>query len=158
MPPRVTEVLVSVLEVVLDRAASIATVTRLDIADRVSNPNETGWAYDPAHQIIGGGVVDGKFLALDPAARTWAVHTMNVESADGAVPNLAFRAIDHDPVDGVFLWLSAGDVRTWAYRFESCSRRVSARQRVSARACPSVRACLGAGAAVRRREPSRPGQ
>ena len=109
---------VGVLEIAFDRAAMSATVTRVDVPDPPNNPNETGWAYDDEHQIIGGGVAGGQFLAFDPAAKTWTARTMTVDSADAAVPDLAFHALDYDPVDGVFLWLSAPDRRTWAYRFE----------------------------------------
>jgi hypothetical protein len=109
---------VGVYEVAFDRDAMTATIVEVATSDAPDNPNETGWAYDATHEIIGGGVIDGKFLAFDPVTKSWVARTMVVDSPDGATPDVAFHALDFDPVNGVFLFVSQTSPRTWAYRFE----------------------------------------
>ena len=111
------EVLEGVYEIIPNRTNwSDSRIRRM----KVESPGETGhaWAYDPVHELIGGGVHRGRFHAFDPRERRWYVSVIKTDSGHevGAVSNytLAF-----DPVNGVYVWRSDGPSgqRTWAYRW-----------------------------------------
>jgi hypothetical protein len=83
---------------------------------------ESGWAYDAANQLIGGGIRDNRFYAFDPIARHWQERVIAVVSdAVSEVGSVAYHALDYAPLDNVFIFLSdaggGGADRTWAYRF-----------------------------------------
>ena len=63
----------AVFEVTLDRKDfAKSVITRVTgITGDIPNLRETGFAYDSAEKIIGGGVRDGIFYAYSPRARTW---------------------------------------------------------------------------------------
>ncbi|APR76479.1 Hypothetical protein A7982_01826 [Minicystis rosea] len=112
-----------VFEVQVDRANPAASsITELTTTG-APHTEESGWAYDAANHVIGGGVTDGVFHALDPITRAWTSRTMAVAPADGggAVGTVAFHALDYDPVDNVYLFLTdyASGRRTWAYRYHA---------------------------------------
>ena len=109
-----------VWEVVLDRANwSASTVTELATIGDVFDSDESGFAYDSWSHVIGGGVANGTFRAFDPVTRRWSSAVMQVQGAGGPVGSQAFHALDFDPVDGVFLFLTGYDdgSRMWAYRY-----------------------------------------
>jgi hypothetical protein len=110
---------VSVFEIAVDRKAMSATIADVTPAGSPDNPNETGWAFDSVNKVIGGVVVDSTFLAFDPTAKSWTTRTMDVTSKTGVMPSkVAFHALDFDPVDGVFLYLTQSDSHMWAYRYK----------------------------------------
>jgi hypothetical protein len=80
---------------------------------------ETGFAYDAVNRIIGGGIVNGVFHAFDPATRTWTARTIQAPGAERPVGSVAFHALDYDPVNNVFFFISDYESgrRTWAYRY-----------------------------------------
>ena len=102
---------------------AVNRVTRSVVVRELTTPNppegeETGWAYDSENQVIGGGITNNTFFAYDPIANTWDAQTMQITSSASEVPNnVVFHALDYDPVDGVFLFLSEPHRRTWAYRY-----------------------------------------
>lgn len=111
-----------VWEVRLDRANwANSTVTEMATTGAVFDSQESGFAYDSWNQVIGGGVRDGVFYAFEPAQARWTAVTMQVQGGGGPVGTQAFHALDFDPVDGVFVFLTEYDSgsRTWAYRYGS---------------------------------------
>ena len=79
---------------------------------------ETGWAYDAVNEIIGGGVRNGVFYAYHPPSKTWTARTMQ-SSSGTPIGTVAFHALDYDPVNNVFIFISDyhSGRRTWAYRY-----------------------------------------
>ena len=67
-----------VFEVAPDRNDwSKSTVVELtDMTGDIPAEGAKGWAYDPDHQLIGGGVKNGIFYAFDPASRSWTSRTI----------------------------------------------------------------------------------
>jgi hypothetical protein len=115
-----------VWEITLNRSDwSRTKIEPIPVSGTRPNAPETGWAYDAANRIIGGGITNGVFYAFDPLTRTWTSRAIQVQSSSGAVPRyVAFHALDYDPVNQVFLFLGTSGVdgpaeRTWAYRFGS---------------------------------------
>lgn len=90
-----------------------------DIKGDVPKLPETGFAYDSVNRIIGGGIVDGVFHAYDPATRTWTARTIQTPGAERPVGSVAFHALDYDPVNNVFFFISDYESgrRSWAYRY-----------------------------------------
>jgi hypothetical protein len=80
---------------------------------------ETGFAYDSVNRIIGGAVREGVFHAYDPLSRTWTARRMRAIPPDRPVGSVAFHALDYDPVNNVFFFISDYESgrRTWAYRY-----------------------------------------
>jgi hypothetical protein len=80
---------------------------------------ETGFAYDSVNRIIGGGVVNGVFHAYDPTTQTWTARTIQTPGVERPVGSVAFHALDYDPVNNVFFFISDYESgrRTWAYRY-----------------------------------------
>ncbi|HUW82091.1 MAG TPA: Calx-beta domain-containing protein, partial [Phycisphaerae bacterium] len=113
---------VRVWEVTLDRT-TWSNSTAVEVTGMTGTPNaqETGWAYDSANQVIGGGVNSGMFYAYDPVTKMWSSNTITADSAGGyTVGTQHFHAIDYDPVDSVFICVAdgSGGRRTWAYRYQ----------------------------------------
>jgi len=110
-----------VFEINLDRTNwSKSTVTRMnDITGMIPSTQESGFAYDPYNKIIGGGIQDGKFYAFDPIGKSWKVKTMNTKPTGSSIGTLRYHAIDFDPVNNVFIFMSGPylNVHTWAYRY-----------------------------------------
>lgn len=110
-----------VFEVTLNRntwsRATVAEVTRMrgDIPDS----EESGWAYDSANGLIGGGIRQGTFYAYDPVANRWISRRMLASSREGAsIGTVAFHALDYDPINHVYVFITdeASGRRTWAFR------------------------------------------
>jgi hypothetical protein len=113
-----------VFEVVLDRSNwAASTVTAMPTVGDVFASEESGFAYDSWNHVIGGGIQDGVFRAFDPLAARWSSATMQVQAGGGPVGTQSFHALDFDPVDGVFLFLTGYDdgSRMWAYRYGSAT-------------------------------------
>lgn len=110
-----------VFEVALNRRYfSWSTVNRVgNIKGDIPKLPETGFAYDSVNRVIGGGIVNGVFHAYDPATRTWTARTIQVAGTERAVGSVAFHALDYDPVNNVFFFISDDESgrRTWAYRY-----------------------------------------
>jgi hypothetical protein len=82
--------------------------------------HETGFAYDVASGVIGGGIEGGVFFAFRPSTRSWTAESMQAVSGAPARPGrIAFHAIDYDPIGNVFVFVTdqASGRRTWAYRY-----------------------------------------
>jgi hypothetical protein len=111
-----------VWEVTLDRANwANSTVTQMTTTGAVFDSEESGFAYDSWNEVIGGGVSNGVFHVFEPEEARWTALTMQVQAGGGPVGTQAFHALDFDPVDGVFLFLTEYDSgsRMWAYRYGS---------------------------------------
>ena len=111
-----------VWEVTLDRANwANSTVTPMATTGVVFDSQESGFAYDSWNEVIGGGVAGGVFHVFEPELARWSALTMQVQGGGGPVGTQAFHALDFDPVDGVFLFLTEYDSgsRMWAYRYGS---------------------------------------
>lgn len=112
-----------VFEVTLDRKDfAKSTITRVTgITGDIPNLRETGFAYDSAAKVIGGGVRDGVFYAYSPPARTWISRRIETMGSEPRVGTVAFHALDYDPVNNVFVFLTdlRSGQRTWAFRFSS---------------------------------------
>ena len=110
----------ALFEVTLNRsnfAASTVSAVR-GTTGPLPSSGETGWAYDSANQIIGGGVHNGIFYAYHPPTKTWTARTMQPLSG-GPIGTVAFHALEYDPVNNVFIFLTNGPSgrHTWAYRW-----------------------------------------
>jgi hypothetical protein len=112
-----------VFEVTLDRTDwSRSTVAQIiDMTGDIPAVGAKGWAYDPDHQIIGGGVKDGIFYAFDPQTRNWTSRSIATAS-DGGPASLAvsFFTLAYDELNKVFLFFTSyeeGGWTTWAYRY-----------------------------------------
>ena len=85
---------------------------------------ETGFAYDPVNQVIGGGIKNGVFHAFDPLNEIWIAETMlleaNIDPAivapDISLQTQSYHALDYHLEKNVYLFIS--DRRTWAYRYK----------------------------------------
>lgn len=116
------QVLEGVYEITLDRSDwSESRIRRLAL----KSPGETGhaWAYDPVHELIGGGVRAGRFFAFDPRREIW--YNVEIQSdSDQAVGTVNDYALAFDPVNGVYLWRSdrRSGHRTWAFRWGNTPR------------------------------------
>jgi hypothetical protein len=90
------------------------------ITGDIPNSQESGWAYDSANMVIGGGILDGTFYAYDPLTKHWTSQRMQASSTEGAkIGTLAFHALDYEPITNLYIFLTdaASGRRTWAYRF-----------------------------------------
>ncbi len=110
-----------VWEVTLDRNTWSNTQV-VEVTGMTGTPSsrETGYAYDSVNHLIGGGVRDGLFYAFDPLTKVWNTVTMNTAPAAGAsVGTVAFHALDYDPVNNVYLFITDYDsgFDVWAYRY-----------------------------------------
>jgi hypothetical protein len=121
---------VTVHEVTLNRtnwaSSTIQTVTGMS---GTPGTGETGWAYDTANHIIGGGVTNGAFFVFDPLAKTWTTKTMQIQGS-GTGPTCNFHCLEYDPVDQVFVFYGT-DFNTWAYCYKR-GTAVVARQKIAA--------------------------
>jgi hypothetical protein len=81
----------------------------------------TGFAYDSRNQIIGGAFADGIFHVYDPMADAWTSEPINVISEEGTLIDSMGNnhMLDYDPVDNVFVVITASPARTWAYRYRN---------------------------------------
>ena len=113
-----------VFEVTLNRnefsQSAVAEMTGL--AGDLPTAGETGWAYDSVNQVIGGGVWNDAFHVFDPVEGLWTRSVINVNSNGpiGPVGDLAYHAIEYDPVNNVFIFVSSQETgrRVWAYRLK----------------------------------------
>jgi hypothetical protein len=80
-----------------------------------------GYAFDAANGIIGGNVVNGRFHAFDPISQAWRTTAMQTLPGTPGVPNQVFHCLEFDPASGCFVFLSAPDARTWAYRYNAAA-------------------------------------
>jgi hypothetical protein len=107
-----------VWEIAFDRgnfnASSITPLRVTGSAPAVSPA--CGYAYDSTNRIIGGNVVNGQFHAFDPISKTWSTANMQTLPDTQGVPSQVFHCLEFDPVSGCFIFLSAPEARTWAYR------------------------------------------
>jgi hypothetical protein len=73
----------------------------------------TQCAYDPANKIIGGGPLDSTFYAFDPKTKEWKSKKLPTPGL-----RLAWMALDFDPVDNVFVFITEWNNSTGkAYAF-----------------------------------------
>lgn len=108
-----------VYEVTLNRTNfNASTVIQLSVSGTGPPAGETGYAYDPMNQIIGGGIRNGIFYVFTPGSRAWSSLTMQAISG-GPIGTLAFHAIDYDVANAVFIFLTdpASGRKTWGYRY-----------------------------------------
>jgi hypothetical protein len=113
-----------VWEVTLDRANwAASTVLEMATTGTGFDSEESGFAYDSWNHVIGGGVAGGVFQAFDPATARWTSAVMQVQGGGPAIGAQAFHALEFDPVDGVFVFLTGYDSgsRMWAYRYGSAT-------------------------------------
>ncbi|MEZ0238644.1 MAG: hypothetical protein ACAH06_11320 [Methylophilaceae bacterium] len=83
---------------------------------------ETGFAYDAASKVIGGGVHKDQFHAFDPATGEWTATAIRAEGG-GKIGTQAYHALDYDPVANVYIFISnsASGFRVWAYRHKAAA-------------------------------------
>ena len=102
-----------VYEITPNRSSpSKSTIQRLATTGTPPAHSEPGFAYDSANQIIGGAVHGNKFSAFNPMTRTWTTSTIQ----GGAPGTQAFHAINYDPVNNVFVFITQTR-ETYAYRY-----------------------------------------
>jgi len=111
----------AVFEVALARSDfSRSTLTRVTgISGDIPELVETGFAYDPLHQAIGGAIRNGVFYGYFPLTKKWVSRRIKLAPPGSRVTNVAFHALDYDPVNHLFFFITdplAGQ-RTWAFRF-----------------------------------------
>lgn len=119
----ITRGMARVWEVTIDRDDMLASrVTEIPVGGDVPTTEETGWAYDPDHGRIGGGITAGVFYAFDPATAEFEAQEIAIDSSEGAtLGSVVFHALAYDPIDGVYVFIGADTAtgpagRTWAYR------------------------------------------
>lgn len=100
---------VTVLEITLGSTPKVVAVTGMT---GTPNSKETGYAYDAGSQLIGGNVANNQICFYNPATKAWTTRT----PTGANVGTLAFHAIDYDPVNGVFLFVTEGR-KSIAYRY-----------------------------------------
>jgi hypothetical protein len=106
-----------IFEVTLNRATwASSSVTEVTGMSGTPNSGESGWAYDTANHIIGGGISNGVFYAYNPLNKQWDSKTMLVQGGTGS-PTLYSHNLDFDPVDNVFVFYASG-YHTWAYCYK----------------------------------------
>ncbi len=112
-----------VMEVTLDREDWSRSTSRY-VETHGAAPEgggTTGWAYDPRHEVFGGGVRDGRFFTFDPSTSTWSSEEMNVLNEDDAArpTQLVFHNLDYDPVNNVYYFITGtySGYHMWAYRY-----------------------------------------
>jgi hypothetical protein len=112
---------IKVYAVTLNRTAwSASTIQEVTGMSGAPSTGETGWAYDSANHIIGGGVMNGKFYGFNPVNSLWTTKTLTIMGG-GSAPSCYAHCLDYDPIDKVFIFY--GDAfDTWAY----CYSRTSA--------------------------------
>lgn len=112
----------AVFELTLDRNDFSQSVLErvTGIGGDIPSLPETGFAYDPVAEVIGGGIVNGDFYAYDPRNRNWIRSAMQTEPPGESVGTVAFHALDFDPVHNVFIFITddGSGRHTWAYRFQ----------------------------------------
>lgn len=70
---------IKVYAVTLNRASwSSSTIQEVTGMNGTPGTDETGWAYDSANHIIGGGVTNGSFYAFNPATNLWTTKVMTI--------------------------------------------------------------------------------
>ena len=105
-----------VYEVTLNRTNwAGSTITQVSGMTGAPSSTETGWAYDTANHVIGGGILGGKFYAYDALTKAWTSKTIAPKS--GSAPDVMSHCLDYDPVDNVFIYLGT-DFHTWAYCYK----------------------------------------
>lgn len=113
-----SEVLEGVYEITLDRRHW--GNSRIQRLEDVAAPGQTAnaWAYDAAHQLIGGGPFQGRFYAFDPRTHRWQSRTIQAPDALN-VGTVSAYALAFDPIDGVYIFRTdhASGRHTWAYRW-----------------------------------------
>jgi hypothetical protein len=104
-----------VYELTVDRDNwSNSSVVQVTGMSGTPSSQESGWAYDAANDVIGGGVRDGQFHAYNPLSRQWTTKTIQ-ENSSASVGTQHFHAIDYDPINNVYIILA--NRHTWAYRY-----------------------------------------
>jgi hypothetical protein len=96
-------------------ATSISELS--DLSGDLPAADAKGWAYDPLHRNIGGGVRDSVFWELDPTTHVFSATPL--AAATGNRPgNVAFFTLAYADQAGVFLFFTdyASGWSTWAYR------------------------------------------
>jgi hypothetical protein len=111
-----------VWEVSLTRSGDKVTQASMKEVGNGPGPKlpETGFAYDAANRVIGGGVYKDQFHVFDPATGEWATTAIQIEGG-GKIGTQAYHALDYDPVANVYIFISnsASGFRVWAYRFRA---------------------------------------
>lgn len=105
----------TVYEVTLDRSNwTNSTVVKVEgitgdpppLSVPDTTENETGFAYDSEHQIIGGAVLNNTFYAYNPLNKTWTARVMQTNPPNTVIGRMPFHVIDYDPVDKVFIFIA----------------------------------------------------
>jgi hypothetical protein len=92
----------------------LSTLDKLASTGPTSSASEPGYAYDSRNHVIGGAVSANVFYAFDPATAAWSQHPIQ-----GGLPgDESFHAVGYDPVNNVFVFLSAQH-ETWAFRLHN---------------------------------------
>lgn len=135
----------AVFEVSLDRENfARSTITRVTgITGDIPRLRETGFAYDPTHKAIGGAVRDGVFYAYLPLTKTWLSRKIETDPPGMRVGSVAFHALDYDPLNGVFVFLTdyPSGWRTWVFRFSQAHGSDVAASRAALPPWPGPSAC-----------------
>lgn len=115
----------AVFAVKLDRSDfSRSTITQVSgITGDIPTLPETGFAYDTANQLIGGGVNNSRFYAYDPLAKLWISRDIQPDPPGATIGQLAFHALAYSPVDNAYIFITDynSGLHTWAYRFRNPS-------------------------------------
>jgi hypothetical protein len=113
-----------VWEVALTRGGDKVTQASMKEVGNGPGPKlpETGFAYDTANRVIGGGVYKDQFHVFDPATGEWTTTAIQIEGG-GKIGTQAYHALDYDPIANVYIFISnsASGFRVWAYRFRAAS-------------------------------------
>jgi len=114
-----------VWEIAFDRSNfNASSIAPLSVAGSPPTTSPAcGYAFDPTNRIIGGNVVNGQFQAFDPIAKTWSKTIMQTLPGTRSIPSQIFHCLEFDPVSGCFIFLSAPDARTWAYRYGAAGKQ-----------------------------------
>jgi hypothetical protein len=91
-----------------------STVTKVPTTGAPPSERPTKCAYDSSNQLIGTGPWKGVFYAFDPKKSAWTSKTLSKPEL-----NLAWMALEFDPVDGVYIFVTEWNASTGnAYAFK----------------------------------------
>ena len=102
-----------VWELTLDRKNwKQSKMVKITVTGQHSKHGEPGYAYDDKNKLIGGGVHNSVFYALDPVKKVWLSQTIS----NGKPGNMAFHTIAYSPKDNVYIFIAK--LKSWAYRWK----------------------------------------
>lgn len=99
-----------------DRAAWGQTrIDQMVISGALPGCGERKWAYDSINRVLGVAICNSIAYVFDPAT-----NNMFSGAVQGGAPgSVAFEALDYDPANNLFVFLTTYPGRSWGYRYRN---------------------------------------